>query len=181
MRPVARDSRRYVNAFLGLWIAVLLIDGFRPVNGVHRWLEDRVIDIPLDLTGLWQGPWPLFRDVYRDNLRLSARIEFADGAAATWDSPDWATMGAAGKFVRAREINYLRNILHAGQEPAWDGLAAYLARTVPHPQGAAVPVTAVTLILRGATIPPMEQGMVPARPFVQWDPPDPIWVWKRKP
>src|SRR5512135_636991 len=95
---VARENRRrYVNAFLVIWIAVLAIDAFRPINAAHRWLEDRVIDYPLDITGLWQGPWSLFRDVPRDNLRLSARIEFADGAIATWDSPDWASIAAPGK------------------------------------------------------------------------------------
>jgi hypothetical protein len=181
MRSVARDNRRrYVNAFLVIWIAVLAIDAFRPINGAHRWLEDRVIDYPLDITGLWQGPWSLFREVPRDNLRLSARIEFADGATATWSSPDWARIAAPGKFVRAREMNYFRNILHAGQEPAWDGLAAYLARTVPHPQGAAAPATTVTLLLSGATIPPPEQGLVPALPYTRFDPPNPIWVWRRK-
>ncbi len=181
MRAVARDNRRrYVNAFLGLWLAVLAIDAFRPVNRVHRWLDDKVLDIPLDVTGLWQGPWPLFRDVPRDNLRLSARIEFADGAVATWESPDWSSLGPAAKFVRAREINYLRNILRAGQEPAWDGLCRYLAGTVPHPGGGTVPSTTVTLVLRGATVPPLESGVVPAKPYEQFDPPNPIWVWRRK-
>lgn len=184
-KAVARQNRRYVNAFLGLWIAILAIDAFRPVNGLHRWLEDKVIDVPLDVTGLWQGPWPLFRDVPRANLRVYARIEFADGATATWDSPAWETIPAWGKFTRFRELDYFRNILHAGQEPAWDGLAQYLARTVPHPMGAQAPASTVALYLRGATVPPLEQGMVPAGPYLTWDPADgperPFWVWKRSP
>ena len=180
MRPVARENRRrYVNVFLAIWLAVLAIDAFRPINDAHRWLDDQVLDIPLDVTGLWQGSWPLFRDVPRDNLHLSARIEFADGTTATWDAPVWSSLGPLQKLVRAREMNYFRNILRAGQEPAWDGLAQYLARTVPHPGGGTAVPTTVTLVLQGATIPPLESGVVPAGPWLQWDPPNPIWVWRR--
>lgn len=175
------DRRRYVNAFLVAWIAVLLIDGFRcrPIEKVHQRLKDR-IDYALDVTGLWQGEWTLFAEVPRVNLRFSAQIEFADGATARWDSPDWRDTSAAHEFFAAREMNYYRYLLKAG-EPAFDGLAAYLARTVPHPQGKPAAARAVTLFVQGAVMPPVDERRVPLAPYAEFDPPQPIYTWKAAP
>jgi hypothetical protein len=81
-------------------------------------------------------------------------------------------MSPLSKFVHAREMNYYGNILKSGQEPAWDGLAAYLARA-QHDD-----VTSVTLYLSGALVPPVEDHQVPARPYLEFDPPTPIYEWK---
>ena len=175
-------DRTRVNVFLALWLAVILIDAFRPVNDAHAWLEE-TIDPVLDVTGLWQGPWRLFGpDVDKDNKRLSAKIIFTDHVEATWESPDWTQMSPLRKFVRARHLNYFSNIMRAGQEPAWDGLAAYLARTVPHPPGGDAPVEGVVLFLRGALIPDPSTGKtVPAAPFVDFDEPQVIHIWRATP
>jgi hypothetical protein len=170
-------SRTRVNVFLALFLPVLFIDGFRSCTGIHERFAAE-LHYPLTLTGLWQGPWRLFGpDVDKVNLRLTAVVQFADGATATWASPDWPKLSAWKKFVGARETNYFSNILKAGEEPAWEGLCAYLARTRPHPQGKAVPVAQVTLLLAGADIPPPETP-TPAEPFVTFDPPNPIFTWK---
>src|SRR4029077_2965692 len=81
-------QRRYVNAFLGVWLAVLAVDAFRPLVGAQRSIDD-AIHSALDVTGLRQFPWRLFAEVPRVNLRFSATLEFSDGATAHWDSPDW--------------------------------------------------------------------------------------------
>jgi len=170
--------RRRVNVFLALFLVVLAIDAFRPISESHQWLKDE-LNYPLVKLGLWQGPWRLFGpDVDRVNLRLSALITFADGTTDTWESPDWPELSWARKFVLARHMNYYGNILKAGQEPAWDGLSAYLARTTQHPGT----VTSVVLSLRGALIPELDEAqMLPVAPYVAWDPASPIHEWHPAP
>lgn len=171
-------SRAGVNVFFALWCAVLAIDGFRACTPPHAALASGLDEV-LRRVGLWQGPWRLFGpDVDRQNLRLAATIQFADGAVATWQSPDWTTVSAAEKFYRSRRTNYFGNTLKAGQEPAWVGLCAFLARTTPHPAGATgVKVAAITLVLRGAIIPDPDDKQVPAEPYLQFDEPAPIFEW----
>ena len=169
-------KRTRVNVFLALFLPILAIDAFRPINRAHAWLADRV-HYALTVTGLWQGPWRLFGpDVDKVNLRLSAQVVFSDHQTATWESPDWPNVSALQKFIGARHTNYFANILKAGEEPAWEGLCAYLARTLPHPAGKQLPVESVTLYLRGADVPPPETP-VPAAPYVTFDPPSPIYAW----
>jgi len=171
-------SRRWVNGFLAVFLPVLLIDAFHTLNDSHQALKD-AIDYPLDITGLWQGPWRLYApDVPNDNRRVRAEIVFADQATATWSSPEWSQRSALYKFVEARHINYLNSLLVAGKELAWDGLCGYLARTVPHPQGKAIAVAQVTLSLRGARIPPPSEKLLPAGPYLAFDDWQVIWVWR---
>ncbi len=173
-------NRTRVNVFLALVLPILVIDGFRPGCHAHAQLAER-LHYPLTITGLWQGPWRLFApDIRRANLRLAASIQFTDGATATWTSPDWPEVSAWQKFVGMRRTNYYASILLADREPAWDGLCAYLARTVAHPQGKAVAVAQVTLLLSGADIPPPETP-APAAPYVTFDPPNPIYQWRPAP
>src|ERR1043166_4438597 len=174
------SHRRWINLFLAGFLVVLAIDAFRPVNDAHQAAKDAT-NLPLLVTGLWQGPWRLYApDVDKDNLRLKADLVFADQAVATWSSPDWSQVSAPGKFRLARHINSYNAILLADREPAWDALCAYLARTVPHPAGKAVPLVQITLSLRGATIPPPERP-VPAGPYLAFDAWQPIHAWKPAP
>lgn len=170
--------RAWINAFLAGFLAVLAIDAFHAVGPMHQALKD-AIDTPLDVTGLWQGPWRLYApDVDKVNLRLRAEVVFADQATASWSSPDWAQRSAVQKFLAARHMNYLNSVLLAGKELEWDALCAYLARTVPHPQGKAVAVAEVKLLLRGARVPPPSERVVPAGPYVDFEPWEPIWAWR---
>jgi hypothetical protein len=172
------SHRRWVNLLLAGLLAVLAIDAFHTVNDAHQVVRDG-LNVPLVLTGLWQGPWRLYApDVDKDNLRLKADLVFADQATATWSSPDWSQLSALQKFRFARHINYYNAILLADRQPAWDALCAYLARTVPHPEGKQVPVVQITLSLRGATIPPPDQRAVPAGPYLAFDAWQPIHDWK---
>lgn len=171
-------KRQGVNLFLAGFLVVLAIDAFHPANDAHRAAKD-AINLPLVVTGLWQGPWRLYApDVDKDNLRLKADLVFADHATATWSSPDWAQLSALQKFRLARHMNYYNAILLAGREPAWDALCAYLARTVPHPQGKTAPVVEITLSLRGAKIPPPSERIVPAGPYLAFDAWEAIHVWR---
>lgn len=173
-------NRTRVNVFLALFLPILVIDGFRPLNRAHAWLADRA-HYALTVTGLWQGPWRLFGpDVDKVNLRLAAVVQFADGATANWQSPEWPEVSAWSKFIGARHTNYFANTLKAGEEPAWDGLCGYLARTLPHPQGKTVAVAQVTLLLRGADIPGPETP-TPAQPYVTFDEANPIFTWRPAP
>src|SRR5689334_18730295 len=175
---MAARTRRWVNLFLAVFLAVVAIDAFHSIGRAHQQLKD-AIDAPLDVTGLWQGPWRLYGpSVDKDNMRLRAEVRFADGATASWTSPDWSRVSALRKFVLARHMNYFSNVLHAGREPAWDGLCAYLAHTMRHPQGQAVAVAEVTLSLRGALIPSPSEVMLPAGPYLAFDTWQAIWVWR---
>ena len=173
--------RALVNTFLAVFLAVLAIDAFHPAGDAHQEMKD-ALNPALVVTGLWQGPWRLYApDVDKDNLRLKADLVFADQATATWSSPDWAQLSALQKFRLARHMNYFNAILLAGREPAWNALCAYLARTVPHPQGKPAPVVQITLSLRDARIPPPSDKLVPAGPYLAFDPWEEIHVWRPGP
>lgn len=173
----SQSRRLLVNLFLVVFLTALAIDVSHPL-GCNQPVKD-AINFPLLVTGLWQGPWRLYApDVDKDNLQLKADLVFADQATATWTSPDWARLSALRKFALARHMNYLNAILLAGREPEWDDLCAYLARTVPHPQGKPAPVVQVTLSLRGARIPPPGDKLVPAGPYLAFDDWEVIRVWR---
>ena len=168
--------RRWINLFLAGFLGALAIDASH-VAGCNQGLKDAV-NPPLLITGLWQGPWRLYApDVDNQNLRLRADLVFADQATVSWSSPDWAQLPALRKFVLARHMNYFNYLLLADRELAWQDLCAYLARTVPHPQGKPVAVAKITLLLRGAIIPPPGERLVPAGPYLAFDPWAPIFTW----
>ena len=173
---MAQTNRRRVNVFLAVFLVVLAVDVFVPLNESDEWLKDK-INTSLVVTGLWQGPWRLYTPADRVNLRFKAEVVFADQVTATWTSPDWSQVSALRKLVLARHMNYFGYVLRA-DEPAWDGLCAYLARTVPHPQGKVVAVEQVTLSLRGALIPPPTEKMLPARPYLDFNAWEVLRVWK---
>jgi hypothetical protein len=174
-------KRRPVNLFLAVFLPVLVVDAFHTTGDVHQAVKD-AINPALVVTGLWQGPWRLYApDVGKHNLRLRAELSFADHAVATWSSPDWAQRSAVQNFIDARHVNYFNAILLAGREVAWDALCAYLARTIPHPQGKPVPVAEVRLLLRGAIIPPPSEPIVPAGPYRAFDDWQVIWAWRPAP
>ena len=176
-RRIDAWRRPLANVFLVGFLLVIAIDAFRPVNEAHQALKDE-LNLPLVLTGLWQGPWRLYApDVEKHNLRLKADVVFADGATATWSSPDWPALSAAHKFARAREMNYFHAILLADHQLEWTDLCAYLARTVRHPDGKPVAVREVTLSLRVAEVPPPGERAVPAGPYVAFDDWQRIHVW----
>lgn len=168
--------RLLVNSFLAGFLVVMAIDVFLPPNESDEGMK-HAINTSLVVTGLWQGPWRLYTPADRVNLRFKAEVVFADQTTATWTSPDWSQVSWLRRFVLARHMNYFSYVLRADQ-PAFDGLCAYLARTVPHPQGKAVPVQSVQLSLRGALIPPPDQTTVPAEPYLTFDPWQVIQVWK---
>jgi len=173
---MAAGSRRWVNLFLALFLPILAIDGFRPIGATHAWLEER-IDYVLDVTGLWQGPWRLFGpDVDNMNLRLVAKLQFANGTSTEWRSPEWPEWSALRKFIGARHMNYFSNTLKAGQEPAWQGLCAYLGRT-ERPAGSTTRLASCELQLVGGVIPDPDVRVVPAEPYLVFDPPDVIYRW----
>lgn len=167
------DRRRYVNAFLVVWLAILLIESFRPLQKI-----DSAIHPALDVTGLRQYPWRLFAEVPRVNLKFSATLQYADGTTAHWDSPEWRDVSAVGKFLAAREMNYFRNLNLFDDETfpeVASGLCAYLARTMPGKSG---PPRSVDLFLSGALIPDIDERRVPQEPFAEFAKPIPIFGWK---
>ena len=172
----SQTKRLLVNGFLAVFLVVMAVDVFVPQREAGEGLKDKVNTL-LVWTGLWQGPWRLYTPADRVNLRFKAEVVFADQTIATWTSPDWSQVPARRKFVLARHMNYFSYVLRA-DEPAFDALCAYLARTVPHPQGKGVPVEGVQLSLRGALIPPPDEKPVPAEPYLTFDPWQVIRVWK---
>lgn len=179
MATTSQTNRQLVNVFLAVFLVVMAVDVFVPASEANDGPKDKLNTV-LVVTGLWQGPWRLYApNVMKDNLRLRAEIVFADQAVATWDSPDWSKHSVLRRFIEVRHINYFNAILLAGREVAWDALCIYLARTVPHPEGKAVAVAGVRLLLRGATIPSPADKPVPAGPYLEFD--DWQVIWPRSP
>ncbi|HEX2692009.1 MAG TPA: hypothetical protein VHN14_35615 [Kofleriaceae bacterium] len=174
----SQTKRLLVNGFLAVFLMVMAIDVFVSQSESGEGPRD-AINTLLVWTGLWQGPWRLYApDVDNINLRVRAEVMFADHATATWNSPDWSQRSALHKFVGARHINYFNAVLLADKQVEWNALCAYLARTLPHPQGKAVAVEQVRLLLQGAIIPKSSEKRVPAGPYLDFDPWSEIWVWK---
>jgi hypothetical protein len=174
---VAGARRAGTHVFLIGFLLVIAIDAFHAAGAPGQAAKD-ALEPALVVTGLWQGPWRLFGpEVDKVNLRFKAEVEFADHAIATWRSPDWPRWSAAGKFVAARHMNYFGYLLRA-DEPAWDALCAYLARTVRHPEGKPVAVVRVTLSLRGALIPPPGEALVPPGPYLDFEPWQVLHAWR---
>jgi hypothetical protein len=168
--------RPWINGFLVGFLALLAIDTCH-ATGCNQRLKDKA-NLPLLVTGLWQGPWRLYGpDVPKANLRFKADLVFADQATTTWTSPDWPQVSPPRKFALARHMNYFNNLMPSGEQ-ALRGLCAYLARTVPHPQGKAVKVVQVNLSLRGAAMPPPTEKLIPAAPYLEFDPWQPILSWR---
>ncbi|HEX7837457.1 MAG TPA: hypothetical protein VF469_08340, partial [Kofleriaceae bacterium] len=72
----SQSRRQLVNAFLVVFLAALAIDVSHPL-GCNQPAKD-AINLPLLVTGLWQGPWRLYApDVDNQNLRLKADLVFA--------------------------------------------------------------------------------------------------------
>lgn len=176
MAMTSQTKRQLVNVFLAVFLAVMAIDVFVPASETNDGPKD-MLNTALVVTGLWQGPWRLYTPADRVNLRFKAEVVFADQTTATWTSPDWSQVSALRKFVLARHMNYFSYVLRA-DAPAFDALCAYLAHTMPHPQGKNVAALQVTLSLRGALIPPPDEHVVPARPYLTFDPWQVIEVWK---
>ena len=174
-----QTKRSLVNAFLAVFLAVLAIDVFLPSSESGEGLKDGV-NTALVFTGLWQGPWRLYGpEVDKVNLRFRAEVVFVDQAVATWTSPDWSQVSALRKYALARHMNYYGYLLRAG-EPAFDALCAYLAHTMPHPQGKAVAVLGVKLSFRDAPIPSPTERVVPARPYLEFDDWKVLYLWKAR-
>ena len=174
-----QTKRLLVNVFLAGFLAVLALDVFVPRSESDEWVK-APLNTLLVWTGLWQGPWRLYTPADRVNLRFKAEIVFADQKVATWSSPDWSQVPALRKFMLARHMNYFGYVLRA-DEPAFQALCAYLARTVAHPEGKAAPVLGVKLLVRGALIPPPAEKRVPARPYLEFDDWQVIQEWSPPP
>jgi hypothetical protein len=171
-------NRGRVNLFLGIFLPILAIDSFHRCSPQAP-LAQELNDDLLAPTGLWQGPWRLYApDAGNRNLRLSAEIRFTDQAVVTWHSPEWSEMSALSKFRHAREINYFNFILSAPGQLAWSTLCGYLARTTRHPTGGNARVESVSLAVKGAMIPDPEEAVVPAGPYLEFDPPQVDYTWK---
>ena len=138
------------------------------------------VDAILDVSGLWQEPWRLFApEVDKINTRVSARVVFADGAAASWHSPEWPSLSVWQRFVQFRRMEYFDSVRLDANRSAWPPLARYLAKTVPHPSGAAAAVTEVVLRREWATIPAPGSGPpLPARPYLNFNKTATFYTWR---
>jgi len=91
----------------------------------------------LNLTGLWQGDWPLFApNPVINNGWISAEfyassdaspVLVGDGRTLSWNSPIWSECNSWNKFYRFRHMNYFNRAAYRGKNVV-DDLADYIAR-----------------------------------------------------
>jgi hypothetical protein len=168
--------RRVVtNAFLVALLFLFVVDAL-PVEERYR----AAVDPILDVSGLWQEQWRLFApEVDKVNTRVSAEVLFADGATASWRSPDWPSLGVWQRFTKFRQMEYFDSVRLDENRGAWPPLARYLAKTVPHPNGATSPVIEVVLSRHWATIPAPGSGPpLPAGPYVIFNEAATFYTWR---
>ncbi len=91
----------------------------------------------LNLTGLWQGDWPLFApNPVINNGWISAEF-YASGETSPlldsdnkplgWNSPIWSECTSWNKFYRFRHMNYFNRAAYRGKD-VLDDLSDYIAR-----------------------------------------------------
>jgi len=152
-------KRRLTNLFLGAWLLLLLVDALPHTSLFHQRLKNWV-DPFLDVTGLWQGSWQLFApEADKIDVRVTAKISYADGSTRSWQSPDWRSMSSWQKFANFRAIGYFDTVRQNDNSAAWESLADYLASTVPARGGSSIKPTRVTLGREWSLVPPLEEGL----------------------
>ena len=148
-------QRKLTNIFLLSYLGLTLIDCLPQLSNAHRRLKLK-IDPILDVTGLWQGEWPLFAPgVDRVNSRLSAEITLTDGKTLLWNSPEWQKLSWVDRFLQFRHAEYLDNLTARDNRAAQVEFLEYLARTLPDPQAT---VRSGRLVSNWATIQPPKPG-----------------------
>ena len=176
VRERTRAARRIItNAFLVALLLLFFVDAL-PVEDRYRASVDPILDV----SGLWQEQWRLFApEVDKVNTRVSARVLFADGATASWHSPDWPSLSVWQRFVEFRRMEYFDSVRLDANSSAWPPLARYLSKTVPHPSGASSPVIEVVLSRQWATIPAPGSGRpLPAGPYVSFNEAATFYTWR---
>ena len=173
--PLAAKDRKggwpktLTSLFIAVLLAVMIVDVCPKLGPLHN--QAKIAIGPwLFRTGLWQGGWQLFAPrIDKVNSRIRAVITFEDGQISYWNSPDWPQMSRTQRFLRFREAEFLDGVRLGGSMAIWPGFADYLARTQPHPLGAAVPVASVTLERFECAIPPpTKETLRLPRPYLKF-------------
>lgn len=133
--------RVLVRCFVAIALLTIAIDT-APKSAVTSPIHD-YLRPALNVTGLWQGEWPLFApNPTINNGWLSAEfyrvgstspLLAPNGKTLTWNSPIWSEFSAWDKFYRFRHVNYFNRVPYRGKEPL-DDLADYIARTTLGPE-----------------------------------------------
>lgn len=126
--------RRIVRCFVAIALLSIAIDT------APRWpftapLQDLIRPV-LNVTGLWQGDWPLFApnpvinngwisaEFYKEGDR--SPILTPEDKPLSWNSPIWSEYSAWNKFYRFRHMNYFNRATNRGKD-VLDDLADYIA------------------------------------------------------
>lgn len=137
IRAVEPKSLRrvFIRWFVGAALVAIAVDtapAFRFISPLQSFLRPA-----LDLTGLWQGEWPLFApNPIVNNGWISAEffqqgnsapLLASDGKPLSWNSPIWSECNFVEKFYRFRHVNYFNRVAFRGQN-VLDDLSDYVAR-----------------------------------------------------
>ncbi len=133
--------RTCIRCFVALALIVISIDtapGWSFIKPLQEYLRPA-----LNLTGLWQGDWPLFApNPVINNTWISAEFYpvgdpspmlASDGRPLSWNSPIWLEFNSWNKFYRFRHINYFNRAAYRG-DAAIEDLADYVVRTELGPE-----------------------------------------------
>jgi hypothetical protein len=134
-------QRTWIRCFAAITLIVIAIDtapNWKFVSALQEYLRPA-----LNVTGLWQGDWPLFApNPVVNNGWISAEFYTqsnqapmlaSDGKPLSWNSPIWSEFNSWTKFYRFRHINYFNRAAHRGQKVI-DDLADFVARTELGPE-----------------------------------------------
>ncbi len=128
-QPLGRRIGRHVIkiCFAGL-VILHTIDampwGVLPHDVPKPWVADTMQSV-----GLGTGPWTMFTpNPVADNSWLSATIAGESPSPTEWNSPNWAAVSAADRFIQFRSINYFNRVAITGNRPGAEDFAEYLRR-----------------------------------------------------
>lgn len=159
------------NALAGTFVALLIGDGVPLVPARFRaWIHPLVRSL-----GITQTHWELFApNPDSQNHQLTARVEFADGSVADWQTPDWRQESSWQRMLSHRYSKYFDNIRNPGYAEFWPTLADYIVRETQRARTSAVPPRKVTITIREGTIP--DPRFYPWPPVRERTPLDGAWV-----
>jgi hypothetical protein len=153
-RSGAKLRRWVLNAFIGLWLTMLLVTGLPSVWKVHESVREPLARA-LASVGMARPKWRLFApNVHKLNSYIVAEIDLDEGSRLVWSTPEWRHRTLFRRFSEGQLPKFYDNLRRDRNRAAWRPFAAWVVRR----SGAGADARAIRLERRFWEVPPPASG-----------------------